>query len=93
MFRLLISTLEFNGCRGMVIRSYLDKGNQMNLSVTSYPQSLAMFNFALPLQAHKAPVPEPIEDPLPGEHPVPQEEPVPSPNPEIDDPRHSIFIL
>jgi hypothetical protein len=35
-----------------------------------------------PLLAHKAPTPEPIDDPLPGEHPVPQEEPVPSPNPE-----------
>jgi len=41
----------------------------------------------LPLSAHTAPVPEPIEDPLPGEHPVPQEDPVPSPNPEIDDPK------
>jgi hypothetical protein len=39
------------------------------------------------IQAHKAPVPEPIEDPLPGEHPVPQEDPVPSPHPEIEDPR------
>jgi hypothetical protein len=36
------------------------------------------------LHLHRAPVPEPIEDPLPGEHPVPQEDPVPSPNPEID---------
>jgi hypothetical protein len=35
-----------------------------------------------PLQAHKAPTPEPNDDPLPGEHPVPQEEPVPSPKPE-----------
>lgn len=34
------------------------------------------------LHAHKAPTPEPVEDPLPGEHPVPQEDPVPSPNPE-----------
>jgi hypothetical protein len=33
--------------------------------------------------AHKAPTPEPIDDPLPGEHPVPQEDPVPSPNPEV----------
>lgn len=36
----------------------------------------------LPLRGHKAPTPEPVDDPLPGEHPVPQEEPVPSPNPE-----------
>lgn len=43
----------------------------------------------IPLSAHTAPVPEPIEDPLPGEHPVPQEDPVPSPNPEIDDPKPS----
>jgi hypothetical protein len=35
-----------------------------------------------PLHAHKAPTPEPNDDPLPGEHPVPQEEPVPSPKPE-----------
>jgi hypothetical protein len=41
----------------------------------------------IPLSAHTAPVPEPIEDPLPGEHPIPQEDPVPSPNPEIDDPK------
>ncbi|WP_124573788.1 hypothetical protein [Herminiimonas sp. KBW02] len=41
----------------------------------------------IPLSAHTAPVPEPIEDPLPGEHPVPQEDPVPSPNPEVDDPK------
>lgn len=34
------------------------------------------------MQMHRAPVPEPIEEPLPGEHPVPQEEPVPSPNPQ-----------
>ena len=34
------------------------------------------------LKMHRAPVPEPIEEPLPGEHPVPQEEPVPSPNPQ-----------
>ena len=40
-----------------------------------------------PLHAHKAPTPEPINDPLPGEHPVPQEDPVPSPNPEVEDPR------
>lgn len=33
---------------------------------------------------HRAPIPEPQEDPLPGEHPVPQDEPVPSPQPEID---------
>lgn len=36
------------------------------------------------VQAHKAPTPQPIEEPLPGEHPVPQEDPVPSPNPELD---------
>jgi hypothetical protein len=36
-----------------------------------------------PLHAHKAPTPEPVEEPLPGEHPVPQEDPVPSPNPEM----------
>jgi hypothetical protein len=41
----------------------------------------------IPLSAHTAPLPEPIEDPLPGEHPIPQEDPVPSPNPEIDDPK------
>jgi hypothetical protein len=40
-----------------------------------------------PLQAHKAPTPEPNDDPLPGEHPVPQEEPVPSPKPESRPPR------
>jgi hypothetical protein len=34
------------------------------------------------LNLHKAPTPEPVEEPLPGEHPVPQEDPVPSPNPE-----------
>lgn len=34
------------------------------------------------MQMHRAPVPEPIEEPLPGEHPLPQEEPVPSPQPE-----------
>lgn len=32
---------------------------------------------------HRAPTPEPDEDPLPGEHPVPLREPVPSPNPEV----------
>lgn len=37
------------------------------------------------LYAHKAPTPEPIDDPLPGEHPVPQEAPVPSPHPEVVD--------
>lgn len=40
----------------------------------------------LPMQAlmrlHRAPTPEPPEDPLPGEHPIPQDEPVPSPQPE-----------
>lgn len=62
----------------------------MNLSVANlheYPKSFAMFDFALDIQAHRAPVPEPIDDPLPGEHPVPQEDPVPSPNPEVEDPR------
>ncbi|GEM_PF-4040861 len=34
-------------------------------------------------QLHKAPVPQPVEDPLPDEQPVPQDEPVPSPHPEI----------
>jgi hypothetical protein len=34
------------------------------------------------IHMHRAPVPEPVEEPLPGEHPVPQEEPVPSPNPQ-----------
>jgi len=37
---------------------------------------------SMPIHAHKAPTPEPMDDPLPGEHPVPQEEPVPSPKPE-----------
>ena len=60
----------------------------MNVSVASlheYPKSIAMFASAM--QAHKAPTPEPVEEPLPGEHPVPQEDPVPSPNPEVDDPQ------
>lgn len=60
----------------------------MNISVTSlheYPKSIAMS--ASSMQAHKAPTPEPVEEPLPGEHPVPQKDPVPSPNPEVDDPR------
>ena len=35
------------------------------------------------MHLHRAPTPEPDEDPLPGEHPVPQQEPVPSPNPEL----------
>lgn len=34
------------------------------------------------LSLHRAPTPEPDDDPLPGEHPVPQQEPVPSPFPE-----------
>lgn len=34
------------------------------------------------MQLHRAPTPEPSEDPLPDEHPVPQDEPVPSPQPE-----------
>jgi hypothetical protein len=45
------------------------------------------------VHAHKAPVPEPTEDPLPGEHPVPQDEPVPSPNPEVDDFKPSNRLL
>lgn len=59
----------------------------MKLSVSSLHEPLqffAKFGLVLPLHAHKAPVPEPIEDPLPGEHPVPQEDPVPSPNPELE---------
>lgn len=40
------------------------------------------------IRMHRAPVPEPIEEPLPGEHPVPQEEPVPSPNPQRSACRH-----
>jgi hypothetical protein len=47
-------------------------------SVTTLPHAW-LFQ---PWQAHKAPTPEPNDDPLPGEHPVPQEEPVPSPKPE-----------
>lgn len=35
------------------------------------------------LKLHRAPTPEPDEDPLPGEHPVPQQDPVPSPFPEM----------
>lgn len=35
------------------------------------------------LSLHRAPTPEPDEDPLPGEHPVPQQDPVPSPFPEL----------
>jgi hypothetical protein len=34
------------------------------------------------LHAHRAPMPEPVDDPLPDEHPAPQEDPVPSPKPE-----------
>lgn len=34
------------------------------------------------LNFHRAPTPEPDDDPLPGEHPVPQQDPVPSPFPE-----------
>ncbi|RBA24045.1 hypothetical protein [Herminiimonas fonticola] len=62
----------------------------MNISVANlheYPKSMPRFDFASAMQAHKAPTPEPIEEPLPGEHPVPQKDPVPSPNPEIDDRR------
>lgn len=56
----------------------------MTLSA-AIPQSFVPFIPAVPIQAHKAPVPMPVEEPLPGEHPVPQEEPVPSPNPEVED--------
>ncbi|MFJ7565862.1 hypothetical protein ACIQW9_02740 [Herminiimonas sp. NPDC097707] len=48
------------------------------------------FTPAVLIRAHKAPVPAPVEEPLPGEHPVPQEEPVPSPNPEVDNPQHTL---
>ncbi len=63
---------------------------EMTLSranLREYPQSFAMLDFVFDIQVHKAPVPEPIDDPLPGEHPVPQEDPVPSPNPEVEDAR------
>lgn len=63
----------------------------MNLSrdnLHSDSNSFSILNFPSDVRAHRAPVPEPIEDPLPGEHPVPQEDPVPSPNPEVEDPRH-----
>ncbi len=59
----------------------------MNLSHTnlhSDSKSFTLGDFALDIQVHRAPVPEPIDDPLPGEHPVPQEDPVPSPNPEME---------
>ncbi len=62
----------------------------MNLSIASFHEcskSIAMFDFAFGIQTHRAPVPEPIEEPLPGEHPVPQKDPVPSPNPEVADPQ------
>jgi hypothetical protein len=36
--------------------------------------------------AHKAPTPEPVEDPLPG-GPVPEEDPEPHPDPVIRDPK------
>jgi hypothetical protein len=57
----------------------------LNMIVSRSNQGISPF--PIPLSAHTAPVPEPIEDPLPGEHPIPQEDPVPSPNPEIDDPK------
>ena len=47
------------------------------------PMSLIWTSPDCALQLHRAPTPEPDEDPLPGEHPVPQQEPVPSPYPEI----------
>lgn len=59
------------------------------LNLTAGCNRLQAVALPIPLSAHTAPVPEPIEDPLPGEHPVPQEDPVPSPNPEIDDPKPS----
>jgi hypothetical protein len=49
-----------------------------------YVNAVYMSPGSRPLQAHKAPTPEPVEEPLPGEHPVPQEDPVPSPNPETN---------
>ncbi len=58
---------------------------QLKLSTVNFHEYL--HSFVLPVEAHKAPVPEPIEDPLPGEHPIPKEDPVPSPNPEVEDPR------
>jgi len=64
---------------------------EISLSVAApypYAQMFAAFDASSLIHVHKAPVPEPVEDPLPGEHPVPQEDPVPSPNPEIDDPKH-----
>lgn len=59
----------------------------LNLIASCHRRSTSSLH--IPLLAHTAPVPEPIEDPLPGEHPVPQEDPVPSPHPEIDDPKPS----
>lgn len=44
--------------------------------------SPALIAESIHIHLHRAPVPEPIEEPLPGEHPVPQEEPIPSPNPQ-----------
>lgn len=70
---------------------------QQHLAFTSHRETIMMHANAVhrlsdpgrshawpcqPLRGHKAPTPEPVDDPLPGEHPVPQEEPVPSPNPE-----------
>lgn len=34
-------------------------------------------------RAHKAPTPEPVEDPLPDRDPVPVEDPKPHPDPEV----------
>lgn len=54
-----------------------------NLEVSALRQiNLRRFAEFFPMQMHRAPVPEPVEEPLPGDHPVPQEEPVPSPNPQ-----------
>ncbi|CAL61351.1 Hypothetical protein HEAR1173 [Herminiimonas arsenicoxydans] len=61
----------------------------MSLS-TAIPPSCVPLTPAALIRAHKAPVPVPVEEPLPGEHPVPQEEPVPSPNPEVDNPQHTL---
>jgi hypothetical protein len=51
--------------------------------IIMYVNTVFTSSDARPLHAHKAPTPEPVEEPLPGEHPVPQEDPVPSPNPEM----------
>lgn len=75
---------------GLRLLNKVNNMRQLKLSAVDsheYLHASAMSAFALPVEAHKAPVPEPIEDPLPGEHPIPKEDPVPSPNPEVDDPR------